>query len=75
MSEFQRWLLDQLNDRNLSAREASLGAGLNHGAVSSYLEGRRPSVEVAPEVEPFSAAEIAALAHQRASPVDRWQIR
>lgn len=45
MDELQRWLLDELNDRNLSAREASLGAGLHHGAISYYLGGRRPSTE------------------------------
>lgn len=43
MNEFQRWLLQKMNERNLSARETSEGAGLNHGAVSLFLAGRRPS--------------------------------
>jgi len=44
LNQFQRWLLDELHTRNLSPREASLGAGLNHGAISFYLAGNhRPS--------------------------------
>jgi len=45
MGELQAWLLRQLQERNWSAREASLAAGLNHGAVSHYLAGHRPSAE------------------------------
>lgn len=43
LGELQKWLLRQLNHRNESAREASLGAKLNHGAISHYLGGNRPS--------------------------------
>jgi len=43
MEQFQRWLLDQIHSRNLSPREASLGAGLSHGAISRYLSGSRPA--------------------------------
>jgi transcriptional regulator with XRE-family HTH domain len=37
------WLRRELRARNLSAREASLQAGLNKDAISSYLRGTRPS--------------------------------
>lgn len=43
MGQFQRWLLDQLHSSNVSARQASLAAGLSHGAISRYLSGSRPS--------------------------------
>ncbi len=43
MGQFQRWVLDQLHSSNVSAREASLAAGLSHGAISRYLSGSRPS--------------------------------
>ncbi len=33
--------------RNETARQASLKAGLNHGAISHYLKGNRPSMESA----------------------------
>lgn len=45
MSEFQRWLNAELRKRNLSAREASMGAGLGRAQVSRYLSGGRPSAE------------------------------
>lgn len=45
MSEFQRWLIAELRKRNLSAREASMGAGLGRAQVSRYLSGGRPSAE------------------------------
>lgn len=37
------WLLGELRRANLSARAASLGAGLNHNAISHYIAGNRPS--------------------------------
>jgi transcriptional regulator with XRE-family HTH domain len=37
------WLLDQMHQRNETAREASLAAGLSHGAISRFLNGNRPS--------------------------------
>src|SRR5512140_2509433 len=43
MTRLQTWLVGELNKRNLSAREASLGAGLSHGNVASYLSGKRPA--------------------------------
>ena len=45
MTEFQQWLNAELHKRNLSAREASMGAGLGRAQVSRYLAGGRPSVE------------------------------
>ena len=40
-----RWLLDQLRERNLSERQASDGAGLDHGAISRYVAGTQASPE------------------------------
>lgn len=41
---FVAWLMKKLGEANESDREASLKAGLNHGAVTNYLKGSRPSV-------------------------------
>ena len=38
------WLDEKLNERNESRREASLGAGLDHAAISRYINGTQPSV-------------------------------
>lgn len=39
------WLSEQLKIRNdMSAREASLGAGLTHSAIASYIRGARPDL-------------------------------
>jgi transcriptional regulator with XRE-family HTH domain len=43
MEALAAWLVDQMRERNLSARETSLGAGLSHGAISHFLNGKRPS--------------------------------
>lgn len=40
-----RWLLARLNEHNLSARGASIQAGLSHSMFSYYLRGGRPSPE------------------------------
>jgi len=45
MTDFQKWLEGELTRRNLSAREASLGAGLGHAQVGRYRNGKRPSAE------------------------------
>jgi transcriptional regulator with XRE-family HTH domain len=45
MTDFQRWLEGELDKRNLSARKASLGAGLGHAQVGRYRNGKRPSAE------------------------------
>ena len=45
MTDFQRWLEVELARRNLSARAASLGAGLGHAQVGRYRNGKRPSAE------------------------------
>jgi transcriptional regulator with XRE-family HTH domain len=48
-----RWLLTELARRNLSAREASDGAGMGHGAVSRYLLGHRPSMRNAQKLATY----------------------
>ena len=45
MEDLQRWLLQELRDRNQTYREFSLAAKLDHGAVSRYLAGTRPARE------------------------------
>lgn len=45
VNKFQRWLLREINERNLSMREASLKAGLDHGAISRFLDKTQPSLE------------------------------
>jgi transcriptional regulator with XRE-family HTH domain len=40
-----RWLLEQLDERNESARAASLNAGLDHAAISRIIRGTQPSPE------------------------------
>lgn len=39
------WLSKQLGERNESAREASLRAGLDHSAISRFMSGTKPTVE------------------------------
>ncbi len=39
MSEYLKTLLEK---RDVSMRKASLEAGLNHGAIGSFVRGRRP---------------------------------
>ena len=41
MEEFVEFLLRECEKRNLSFRQASLRAGLDHGAVSRYVNGTR----------------------------------
>jgi transcriptional regulator with XRE-family HTH domain len=48
-----KWLLEMLRKHNLSAREASIRAGMSHGLVSYYLSGNTPS--------PDSCRKLAAL--------------
>ena len=38
-----KWLLAQMKERNESARDMSLKCDLDHGAISRYLLGTRPS--------------------------------
>lgn len=45
MEQLQQWLKDKCAERNLSWREASIGAGLNPGAVSAILKGQRPGLD------------------------------
>jgi len=45
MSDLSRWLLDETEKRDLSMRQASLQAGLDHGAVSRFVKGTVPSPE------------------------------
>lgn len=44
-SKFSDWLSERLTERKVSMREASLSAGLDHGAISRFMQGTRPSVE------------------------------
>ena len=50
MQDLQQWLLQELRTRNQSFRKFSLAAGLDHGAVSRYLAGTRPTRHPAPRV-------------------------
>ena len=43
MSAVRDWLLQVLAKTNETPRQASIAAGLGHGAISSYLNGDRPS--------------------------------
>ncbi len=43
LTPLAEWLLEEMRERNLSARQTSEGAGLTHSAVSKYLEGVQPS--------------------------------
>ena len=43
LDRFQRFLLEEMDKRNMSARALSIAAGLGHGAVTHYLAGNRPS--------------------------------
>jgi len=43
LAPLARWLLEKLDDRNESARAASLGAGLDHAAISRFLQGVAPT--------------------------------
>ena len=58
MNDLQRWLLGQLNRRNLSPRAASLRAGLDHAAISRYLSGATPSPENCRKLASFFGAQI-----------------
>jgi transcriptional regulator with XRE-family HTH domain len=40
------WLIQRCEERNLSYREASLGAGLSHGTISAILNGQPPGIHV-----------------------------
>jgi len=39
------FLSERCKSRNLSWREASLGAGLDHGAISRFIGGTKPSTD------------------------------
>lgn len=43
LSGLAQFLNDQCNQRGLSFREASLQAGLDHGAISRFIAGTQPS--------------------------------
>ena len=43
VSKLRRFLIEQCKKYNLSWRQASLKAGLDHGAVSRYINGVRPT--------------------------------
>lgn len=45
LGEFQRFLLREMDARNMSARALSIAAGLGYGAITHYLAGNRPSPE------------------------------
>lgn len=46
LASLQDWLVGECERRNLSWREASLGAGLNPGAVSAVMTGIRPGLQI-----------------------------
>lgn len=44
-TQFAAWLGQRLAERNLSARAASLAAGLTHSSISKFMRGTQPNVE------------------------------
>lgn len=44
-SDLASFLSEQCEIRHVSWREASLGAGLDHGAISRFIKGQQPSTE------------------------------
>lgn len=73
MAAFQTWLLEQVNDKRLSYAEASVGAGLNRGAVSFYLAGNRPSAASCKKLADFfevPAEQVLYLAGYVSAPPD-----
>jgi len=42
-TQLAQWLLKELEKRHISARRASLEAGLNPNAVRRYIKGRQPA--------------------------------
>lgn len=46
LHQLQEWLTEACRERNLSWREASIGAGVNPGAVSAIMSGVRPGLQV-----------------------------
>lgn len=45
MEQLQQWLKEKCTERNLSWREASIGAGLNPGSISAIMGGQRPGLD------------------------------
>ena len=45
MKQLQQWLREKCAERNLSWREASIGSGLNPGAISAIVGGQRPGLD------------------------------
>ena len=58
MQDLQRWLLQELRARNQSFREFSLAAGLDHGAVSRYLAGTRPTRESCEKLAAYTGVPV-----------------
>jgi transcriptional regulator with XRE-family HTH domain len=55
MTPLARWLAEQMATRNLSTREASTGAGLDHGAVSRFMTGTVPAPRTCKKLARFFA--------------------
>lgn len=58
MQDLQQWLLQELRARNQSFREFSLAAGLDHGAVSRYLAGTRPTRESCEKLAAYTGVPV-----------------
>lgn len=54
-TELSKWLSEQLEKKNLSARDASAKAGLSHSAISKFIRGTQPNVESCRKLAAFFA--------------------
>lgn len=53
MRDLRTFLLQQCEERDLSLRQASLRAGLDHSAVSRFVNGTRPTRESSAKLARF----------------------